>query len=73
MKCNFITELIHDNKPIKCTKLFLIYLYCTMTLHIVTCFDPQGTIIKKSNKLTTFVHSLRGAKESKDLNIDMSL
>jgi hypothetical protein len=44
-------KLIHVNKPTKCTKLFLRYLYYNNTLNIDTCYDPLGSIIRESNHL----------------------
>jgi hypothetical protein len=37
-------------KPTKCTNMFFRYLCYNITLNVLTCFDPQGTIIRESNE-----------------------
>ena len=46
---------IHNTQTIKCTALFVRYLYYNITLNIPTCFDPQGIIVRESNQSITAV------------------
>jgi hypothetical protein len=40
-------KLFHDTKPTKRTFSFLRYLHYNITLNIATCFDSQGTFIRR--------------------------
>jgi hypothetical protein len=50
--------------------MFFRYLCYNITLNVPTCFDPQGTIIRKSNEGNTAFNKIklqctqRGLKES---------
>jgi len=46
-------EQIHDTKPTICSNLSLGYSYYNIALNVPTCFGPQGSIIRESNKVTT--------------------
>ena len=44
---------MRGKENIKCTILFLKYLYYTFTLNFPTCFGPQWIIIRESNQSNT--------------------
>ena len=46
----YALDWIRDTKSTKCTVMFLRYLHYSITLNILTRFDPQGTIIRELNK-----------------------
>ena len=41
---------MHETKPTKYPKLFLRYLYYSITINSPTNFGPQATIIRESNQ-----------------------